>query len=259
MALVPYRLGLLAWLLVQRGMVLRGGIVYDDGLPTCAPTAYAELQHLPLLCTGLGRRVLELHSLSEFVRQVFYPEAYRGKATVVAANQGRVLGLCAAYWRACRGSARTQWFWRGGFALGLQGAGRVAKRARADGTVHEEWNPTPHMPMIRVKRLGVRGYATAFARCPPYQDEPAGIWERDPRTGLWRPYPGRFVDVLADAATLDGLDTDDLEEHCAAFGVVAAEAPIAVSVDRTGASAVLTCCEATWQLARVLDAEAARW
>jgi hypothetical protein len=135
----------------------------------------------------------------------------------------------------------------------------MVKRSRADGTLREAWSSAPHAPMVRVKRLGVRGYSVAFAKCPDYNGEPAGKWVRDPATGCLVPYRGRFVDVLVDACALDGLDTDDLAAHCEAFGLPPIEVPPAVAVDASGAHAVIAACEATWQLALILDEEAARW
>jgi hypothetical protein len=255
---VAWRLGLLAWLLVQGTMVLRGGIVYVDGLEERDAAAYAALHDLPPVRSGLGGRPREVHDLTGFVRRILLPKGYRGQLPIVAGDLGRVLSLCSDWWRPCRGSARTQWFWRGGFAFGLHGAGHAVKRTRADGALREEWSGAPHSPMVRVKRLGVRGYSVAFARCPKYKGERAGKWVRD-ATGQLVPYGGRFVDVLADACTFDGLDTDDLAEHCAALGLPPVETPIAVAVDRAGVEATIACCEATWELALALDEVAARW
>jgi hypothetical protein len=259
LGVTAWRLGLLAWLLVQGPRVLRGGVVYLDRLEERDPAACQALQNLPPVRSSLGERPRELHDLTGFVRRVLLPKAYRGQLPVVAADLGRVLALCAGGWRPCRGSARTQWFWRGGFALGLHGAGHMVKRCRADGSLRAAWNGAPHSPMVRVKRLGVRGYSVAFAKCPDYKGERAGKWVRDPTTGRWVPYQGRFVDVLADAGAVDGLDTDDMSAHCTALGLPPVEVSIAVDVDPAGVAAVVACCEATWQLALVVDEDAATW
>jgi hypothetical protein len=259
--MMPQRLGLLIWLLVQDRLVLRRGVVCQDGLEERDADAYRAVQSW---CerqprSPLGVELWELRPLSLFVRDVFYRCAYQGRATVIAADLGRTIGLCAEWWRPCRGSARSGWFWRDGFALGLRGAGHVAKRERADGTVREEWNPAPHSPMVRIKALGVRGYAAGFAALPAYRDARAGVWVKNLRSERHEPYRGRFVDVLAGAAALDGLDTDDLAEHCEAFNLSPQPLPIATLIDVDAVQEMTGVGHATWQLALALDRDAAQW
>jgi hypothetical protein len=258
---IPQRLGLLAWQLVQERLLLRHGLVHDDSLRERDPDGHTRLRSWSRRQphTALGADPWGLQPLSGFIRDVFYPVAYQGQATVVAADLGRTLGLCAAWWRPCRGSARTRWFWRDGFALGLNGAGRVAKRERVDGSIREEWNPAPHSPMVRVKALGIRGYAVGFAVCPPYRGDRAGVWVKNPSTHRREPYRGRFVDVLSGATALDGLDTDALDEHCDAFGIAPQPLPVAVCREEAGPDDMVAACDATWQLALTLDQDAARW
>jgi hypothetical protein len=85
------------------------------------------------------------------------------------------------------------------------------------------------------------------------------VWTKNPKTGRRTPYRGRFIDVIASAAALDGLDTDSLEAHCEAFGVPSVELPAAIGLDALGAEAVVGSCDASWRLALALDREAAQW
>ncbi len=62
------------------------GLVYDDDLPTNGPEGFAELRRFaqtrkPATAGGKGR--IRLLSRAEFIKQVFLPAAYEGRARVV--------------------------------------------------------------------------------------------------------------------------------------------------------------------------------
>ena len=254
---VPQRFGLASWMVVQGPLVFEAGIVLEDGVEVRDPVAFRAAtswaaEHSVMTCAGVRPR--RLLARTAFSRGVFYRHGYQGRATIVAAELGRVIGLFAQWWRPCRHR-----FWRDGWSFGFPGAGHVTKRVRRDGTVTEGWNPAPHSPMVRVKAIGSHSSKAAFGACAPYRGAPAGVWVPDARAGRWRPYAGRFMDVIGAAYALDARDTDDLDAHCEAFRQPPIENPTAVTVDPDGIYAVVAACEATWLLALAVDTEAARW
>ena len=81
----------------------------------------------------------------------------------------------------------------------------------------------------------------------------AGHWERG------RPFLGRIVDLIGPAFALDGIDSSDLAEHLAAFGLPPLGIPAALPVGPESAGRLLAVARAIHALALALDEEAARW
>jgi hypothetical protein len=264
---LPERLGLAGFLVMHGNLVLDAGIVVEDGLAESDPDAYRALIEWcrTHASPAPGQPTWRLVGLTEFCRDVLYRQAYKGRCLVLGADLGRTFGLLAAWW-----SPTTRRGWREGLALGLPGWGIITKRA--DG--HTRWSSNTGHPQLYVQAVGLRGIRVAFGRPrksfpgtiparhgrPPRQvtgDERWGEWDHN-EEGQLVPYPGRFVDLVAAAFALDGIDHDDLADHLAAFGIAPVE-PRAVRPDPGGATRMAALLAAQHRLAVAVDAEAAAW
>jgi hypothetical protein len=92
-----------------------------------------------------------------------------------------------------------------------------------------------------------------------HNGKPVGRWERDPVIGVLRPSRGHLVDLIGSAHTYDGIDTANLREHLAAFGLPEWDIPAAVPVDTDAAQQLLDAALAVHQLALVIDRRAHSW
>ncbi|MGH9291600.1 MAG: hypothetical protein ACRD0B_00415 [Acidimicrobiales bacterium] len=176
---------------------------------------------------------------------------YTGGGWLVTADEGRSLGLLAERWAPGRGR------FTGGFSLGLPGWGAYGEWRDKAGRRHTGWRPLLHRPALRLKAIGGHGLMAEWGRCGrggrTAEGAPAGHWERG------RPFLGRIVDLIGAAHGLDGLDTSELVEHLAAFGLPALDAAAAVTIDPAGADELLAVARALHRLALVLDDEASLW
>jgi hypothetical protein len=184
--------------------------------------------------------------------------AYKGAEWIVTADQGRSLGLLAEHWAPC-----TDRFWRGGHSIGIAGWGRLEEWTDKIGRKNRKWRGRLHEPVLRLKPIGPHGLMAGFGgagrggRGP--DGRPAGRWEKDPATGELRPSRGWLVDLIGQAHAFDGIDTADLSEHLAAFGLPQVGVPAAVAVDVEGAQQLLDVALAVHRLALVIDARAKSW
>jgi hypothetical protein len=171
---------------------------------------------------------LRLHSRRSFLRQVFWPIAYKARARVVGFNLPFDLSRLAYDWRRAR---------NGGFTLlmfeSVDAAGRV-------------W-PDRYRPAIRVKALDSKRNFISFAA-------PASL-DDDLRDDGYV-YPGRFLDLRTLAYTLTDRSLS-LDGAAAEFGLEVRKAkapehgvltPEYVDYNRQDA-------EVTWQLHQALVAE----
>ncbi|MDA8313065.1 MAG: hypothetical protein M0Z46_21105 [Actinomycetota bacterium] len=176
---------------------------------------------------------------------------YRGGRWFVTGDGARSLGLLSAWWGPALGR------FRGGFSLGFPGWGEYATWTDRKGRKRSGWRPRLHEPPMRAKAIGAHGMAVEWARAGRRgltpDGEPAGHWEGG------RPFRGRIVDLIGPAHAFDGLDTGDLGDHLAAFGLPALDVPAAVPVTPEGADCLLDVARAVHGLTLTLDAEAARW
>jgi len=249
---VPVRHGLTAWLGLLDGVVIDGGIVVEDaqgGSEAAAPVeAWCSRHRLP----GVAKRLpWRFDTKTTFSRGPFWRWAYQRWALVVGADLGRTLGLLAqeSWPSQSRGS-------RDGWALGLPGWGR--RRPRPDRQT-PQWYARSHRPVLRFAQLGQRGLNVTFDPSPPWWNpdteasEPTGQWNDDGSA-----YHGRFVELIAAAGTFDGADTDALGDHLDAWGLPRVD-PHAVRTDEAGVEHIVDVLNTQYQLAVVVDAEAAAW
>ncbi|MHB8671601.1 MAG: hypothetical protein ACYDAD_13765 [Acidimicrobiales bacterium] len=249
------------------GMVLGGGIVFDDSLDDLRRRRLRRWAKRHPIETATGPLHLRTLALSSFNIEVLRHHPYGGRVTLVGVDLGRTLGLHSErHWPARKGG------WADGWGLGLRGWG-VWVRSRRDG--RWRWRANTGFPLaIRVAAVGVHGTKAGFDRARQSQkyeaevragvlpaDRTAGMrgeWDRTP-AGTRRPYSGRFVDVLSAAFALDGCDSGDLDDHLVAWGLKPVGAPFAVSVDSEGAEVITRLVNAIHALTMVVDDEAARW
>jgi hypothetical protein len=200
--------------------------------------------------TPLGWRSVEIVTRNAFLNPdagTFTVRAYTGAGWCLTADEGRSLGLLADHW-----APAVDRFWRGGFALGLPRWGEIVERPKG-----REWRPLLHRPVLRAKAVGPHALIARFGKAGrggfTPNGKPAGRWERG------RPFLGRLVDLIGPAHGFDGLDTADLGEHLAAFGLPPLNVPAAVTVDPAGAEELLAVAGAIHALAVALDRDAALW
>jgi hypothetical protein len=251
---VPERWGLgLALPIVGRTIVAPPQLVVADDLWQRQPGTLAALQRWGSalrIRTPLGLRSIEVVKRGAFLDPdtgTFTVRTYPGAGWCFTADEGRTLGLLADH-----AAPAADPFWRGGFTLGLAGSGEVVERPKG-----REWRPRLHRPALRVKPIGPHALMARFGKpgrggFTP-DGKPAGRWE------LGLPFGGRLVDLIGPAHGFDGLDTGDLHEHLAAFGLSPLDVPAAVTVDPTGAEELLTVVLAIHALAVALDQEAGLW
>ena len=248
---VPERLGLGVALATLGPTVAEAFLVVADELANREPDALAALHAWATSTTyatprGWGHpRVL---TRSAFCDPDSGPilRTYTGGAYLLTADEGRTLGLLAVHAGPARGT------FDGGFSLGLPGWG-----AQADGDGRRGWVALAHRPVLRAKALGGHGLRAEWGRAGRGGTLPsgaqAGHWERG------RPFLGRIVDLIGPAFALDGIDTSDLAEHLAAFGLPGLSVPAALPVSAASAESLHRLARAIHALALALDEEAARW
>ncbi|MDA8380323.1 MAG: hypothetical protein M0020_05775 [Actinomycetota bacterium] len=253
---VPERWGLGLALAGAGEVVTSAQLVVADDLGERDPAALGALREWAAATTSdglLGAQLVEVVTRSAFCHPtagMFGGTYWRGRCCVTA-DGGRTLGLLADHWQPGRGRFSDGW------SLGLPGWGTYGPRETGDGRRETRWHPLLHEPRLRVAPVGGHGILAEWGRAGrgglTAAGEPAGHWERE------RPFLGRFLDLLEPAFALDGVDSDDLGDHLAAFGLPALSIPAALPVDAEGAATLWEIVRAVHRLALRLDAEAARW
>jgi hypothetical protein len=248
--ILPEAFGLGSSLLCVGGVVLDAWIVYDDGLSREGLRSLQRWVRRPVNFTetGFGSRPYRLIALSEYNRKVLYVHGYLGRCTIVGADLGRTLGLHAEWWRHAQ---RT--YWDNAWSLGLRSWGVRAPRDPAS------WVRSTGRPRLYAQGVSAYGTRIAFGKArPSFDGEPRGRWVML-ATGKKGPYPGRFIDVISASQSLSGVDSDDLDEHRAAWGLPPVRATFAIRPNAAGAALVTRLVRAVHELALLVDDEAARW
>jgi hypothetical protein len=225
---VPEILGLISWRLSVGPTTRLEGLTHNDRLRLDHPDLYQRLvawvaEHP--VATTVGHKQRLLRTLSEFNPDTFIHHAYKGRATVVGAELGRTLGLRAGYWTtACAPR------WRDGWRIGLVGCGRKVEPTKRN---HNQWAAKVGYPEVHIKALGSNSLMCEFCACPKYKGKRAGVWDRR-RGGGSIPYGGRFVEVISSAYSLDGCDSDELQDHLEEWGFEPLSLPAGVIPDVGG-------------------------
>jgi hypothetical protein len=250
---VPETWGLGVALGVNGATVSGATLIVRDGIDAERLDALTAWAKGSMLATPSGRLPVKVTTRTAWCD----PEgagligAYRGARWLITGDEGRTLGLLAEWSGPARGR------FRGGFSLGLPGWGSHATWENRNGRKRSGWRSLLHEPPMRAKSLGAHGLLIEWARAGRSgltpDGEPAGHWERG------RPFRGRILDLIGPAHAFNGLDTGDLGDHLASFGLPPLDVPAAVPVSPEGAASLLNVARAVHGLALALDAEAARW
>ena len=262
---VPERWGLGVALRFSGASVTSVSLVVEDDLCTRDPETLQALTKWAMgtffRSPGRPRRVevIARRDLTDPDVGEFTTTAYTGAGWFFTADGGRSLALLADYWTAARIP-----FFSGGFMLGIAGWGTIGDEEGQ----HGGWRAKLNRPPVYAKSLGAHGLVAQFGKAgwggyvPQSQTglpkKRAGRWERQP-DGRSFPFRGRMVDLVGPAHAFDGIDTSDLGDHLAAFGMPALSVPSAVEVGGEAASYLLAVAHAIHALAFRLDAEAAEW
>ncbi len=253
---VPERIGLGVALSVVGPTVAEVFLLVADELSDRDPAAMASLGDWAGARTyptprGLGHPRILTHSAFCDPNDGPLLWTYTGGAFLVTADEGRSLGLLAVHAAPARGT------FEGGFSLGLPGWGQVETWVDKSGRPRRGWAALAHRPVLRAKALGSHGLRAEWCRAARGgrlpDGRPAGRWERG------RPFLGRIVDLVGPAFALDGIDSSDLGEHLAAFGLQPLALPAALPVTAESADALYAVALAIHALALALDEEASRW
>ena len=238
-------------------------LVVADDLEQREPEAFRQLTQWAsprVVSTPAGPLSLEVITRSQLcdpAAGILTTTCYTGGGWLLTADEGRSLGLLADYWQASQGQR-----FRGGFTLGLPGWGEIEDRTDRRASRHQGWRPKLHRPTLRAKAIGGHGLLAEFNKAGRGGRTPdgarAGHWERNHR-GQWLPSRGRIVDLIGPAFAFDGIDTSDLSEHLAAFGLPTLGVPAAVTIDADSADRLFGVATSCHRLAVALDAEAAQW
>ncbi|MGH9075594.1 MAG: hypothetical protein ACRDZQ_15965 [Acidimicrobiales bacterium] len=253
---VPERIGLGVALSVLGPTVVRTCLMVADDLEPRDPDTFATLGSWAQGVSyptprGLGHpEVLTRRSFCDPDDGLLL-RSYTGGSFLLTADEGRSLGLLAEH------TAPARRHFKGGFSMGLPGWGEMATWTDGAGRECRGWRALAHRPVLRAKALGGHGLMAEWGRAARGGKLPgggqAGHWEKG------RPFLGRIVDLVGPAFALDGIDTSDLAEHLAAFGLPALSVPAALPVGPEGAEVLLAVARAIHALALALDEEAARW
>ncbi len=253
---VPERIGLGVALSVVGPTVAEVFLLVADDLAARDLDAMASLRECAGARTyptprGLGHPRILTHSAFCDPDDGPLLRTYTGGAFLLTADEGRSLGLLAVHAAPARGT------FDGGFSLGLPGWGQVETWVDNSGRPRRGWVALAHRPVLRAKALGSHGLRAEWCRAARGgrlpDGRPAGRWERG------RPFLGRIVDLVGPTFALDGIDTGDLDEHLAAFGLPALGIPAAVPVTGKAAETLYATARAVHALALALDEEGARW
>jgi hypothetical protein len=250
LGVLPEAFGLGSSLLCVGGVVLDAWLIYEDGLNREGLRSLQRWAKRPanFIETGFGARSYSLITLGEYNRKVLYVHGYLGHCTIVGADLGRTLGLHADWWRRAQRK-----YWDNAWSLGLRGWGVPAPKDPAS------WVRSTGRPRLYVQGVSAYGARIAFGKArPSFDGEPRGRWVTL-GNGKKGPYPGRFVDVISCSQSLSGVDSDDLDDHRAAWGFPPLRAPFAIRPNATGAGIVTSLAHAVHELALAVDDEAARW
>lgn len=237
------RFALGAWRQHDGPSTVGAGLIVPDGHPAMAElAAWCERRTID---TPGGPVPWRCETLSGFFdpyvgrfRRVTY-----GPGWLVAADLGRVLGLCAEHWTSSRGRGA------GGFTLAPPGW--AGWRKDDDGTLRLK-SISRHLPLLRVAVSTPTSYQVSYGRPPGGP----GWGKRNPDGSAFR---GRFFDVNAAAVPLDGLGSSDLADHAEASGLGRIGQPAAVSVDASGADELAAVLDVVDRLSVILDEEGRRW
>jgi hypothetical protein len=247
---LPEAFGLGASLLCVGGVVLDAWLIYDDGLNRDGVRSLQRWARRPanFVETCFGVRPYRLISLSDYNHEVLYAHGYLGHCTIVGADLGRTLGLHADWWRHARRK-----YWDNAWSLGLRGWGVPAPRDPSS------WVRSTGRTRVYVQGVSAYGVRIAFGKArPSFDGEPRGRWVTL-ADGTKGPYPGRFVDIVSASQSLSGVDSDDLDDHLAAWDLPPLHAPFATKPNAAGAGIVTNLVRAVHELALAVDNEAARW
>jgi hypothetical protein len=253
---VPERLGLGVALATLGPTIAQAFVVVADDLCDHDPGALAEIRSWAKATTAAptwAHRHPDVVTHSQLCDPDHGPilRAYTGGAYLLTADEGRTLGLLAVHAAAARGT------FDGGFSLGLPGWGEVTTWTDGAGRQRQGWRALAHRPVLRAKALGGHGLRAEWGRASRGGKLPsggqAGHWERG------RPFLGRIVDLIGPAFALDGIDSSDLAEHLAAFGLTGDGIPAALPITAASAVALHGTARAIHALALALDEEADRW
>jgi hypothetical protein len=253
---VPERIGLGVALSVLGPTVVRTRLLVADDLENREPATFKALAAWAKSVTYPTPRGLA--SPEVLSRRAFCDpddglllRAYTGGAFLLTADEGRTLGLLAEH------AAPARRRFASGFSMGFAGWGQVTTWVDAAGRERHGWRALAHRPVLRAKALGGHGLLAEWARASRGGRLPsgaqAGHWERG------RPFLGRIVDLVGPAFALDGIDSSDLAEHLAAFGLPALSLPAALPVVPASAEDLLAVAGVIHDLALALDEEASRW
>jgi hypothetical protein len=225
-----------AWSLRRGALVLASGLFVPEDSDGRSWRRWAASHPVDTVVGQHPRQVLKRPG---FVCDHLYGPGYVGRSNIFTAGVLRQVPLLASAWWPARARG-----YRGGWGLGLAGAGRTDEGS-------PRWRKaSPHRPPVYVKPIGPRGAVVSFGRP---EDRAFGQWDGDRH---WR---GRFIDVIATAYAFDGRDDDDFAHHAADFSLPARELPLSVDIDRDGAEALTEAVGAIGELAVRIDAEAAAW
>lgn len=244
------KLGLGAFLVIAGPSIHDAGLIVADELAERDPEALAGLRAWAKanpVQTDAGRRPWCVVTVAEFCDPeagvmsrpprgvgVFLQRAYSGTGFVIGADLGRSLGLLAEYITAGREPSAARW------DLWLPGWGHPTPKGPK--------RLSPHRPQLRLTSRRV-GWSVDFAPCK----QGFGKYVDGHR---WR---GAFVDLPALAYALDANRGASFSEHRQAFELEAADLPVCVGVDASGAEAMAEAVRVLHETALVLDDHAARW
>ena len=231
---MPESFGLGAYLIVQGGSVLDGGLTAPDGLDpeaVAAITVWAEANPLE---TVSGVQPWKVQTLTEFYdphRGVFAQVAYCGAGPVIGADLPRVFGLMAEHVVNRTGrNVDSSDIWMPGW--GAVGERRNVRRKE------------PHRGCLRARDGRIE-----FGPVERGNGKYVGS----------KQYRGTFEDLQLAARALDADRPATFSEHRQNFGLAPCEMSLAVPVDAQGAEAVVEAVAAVHELAVTLDEHAAQW
>jgi len=237
------RLGLGVALGIFGESVTDAWLIVPDGRPEVAEelAPWATANQIDTPAGSRPFRVISASKFFDYRAGPFTTTVYGGRGWLVGANLGRVLGLIAECWAPARGR------FEGGWRFYPPTWSDVVDRPGRGPTVQPV---SPHRPPIRAKSVGALGTLIEFSL------PPRGMGKRD---ADGRAFRGHFLDVLAGAFALDGVDSDHLADHLGAFGLPEVEMPTAVTMGSAGADQLTAVVQAVHALALRIDTGAARW
>jgi hypothetical protein len=190
------------WRVLKDGETIDEGLIAGDDLPesdllTLRDYIAAHDADTP------ARDPLRLLARRDFLKQVFWPLAYKARALVVGFNLPFDLARLAVGWGEARGDP-----YGGGFSLTLW---EYARRG--------QWVENTYRPRITIKSIDSKRALIGFTkrRAPDHEDRiPEGSVDGKPDPTYV--FPGHFLDLKSIAFALTN-ESFRLETACTAFGV----------------------------------------